>query len=268
MGEVVALRVTDLSFGYDDGASFLGPLDFEIGKGGLTAIVGPNGAGKSTLLRLLVGFLSPRRGAVLLGGKSLSDLDLQTRARRIAFLPQDARLPDDLTVRRIALLGRYPHKRYSLFDSDDDLRVADDALRATDTIQFAERTLSTISTGERQRVLLAGAMAQAPELYVLDEPTSALDPYYQLSIFRILRGLCDKGDAVVLATHDLNLAGRFADRILLLRSGKAVAYGPPASVLTTEQLRTAFDVSFDVLEGGADDCPRVYPAELVEGVRS
>jgi len=182
------------------------------------------------------------------------------RAKTVAFLPQQCEVPADLTARQLVLLGRYPHRGYRFFDSQEDHRIAADAMRTTDALPLADRAVGTLSAGERQRVHLAAAVAQQPKLLMLDEPTSALDPYYQLTVFEMLKGLCRDGvEGVVVVTHDLNLAGRYADTVLLLRDGHAAAAGGPSDVLQPETLRSVYGVAFDTFESTTDGFGRVFP---------
>lgn len=253
MNDNALLTVAGLRFGYPGCPVFLGPVAFELRAGTLLAVVGPNGAGKTTLLRLTAGLLAPTEGAVALGGRTLDRLGAAERARRIAFLPQRTDAPPDLIARDVVLLGRFPHRRFRFFDSPDDSDIATRAMQTTRTLCFAERTLATLSAGERQRVHLAAALAQQPQWLVLDEPTSALDPFHQLSIIGVLRDLCDRSAlTVVVATHDLNLAGQFADTVLLLDHGGIAAMGPAERVLRPDVLEPVYGVRFRALpaDGG------------------
>ncbi len=239
------LRLAGLRFAYAGQGEFLGPLDLAVAAGQLWGVIGPNGSGKSTLLRLCVGLLRPFDGQVLLEEQEVTRIPSLERARRLAFLPQR---PDGLrwaTAREIVLQGRFPYRRYRLFESPEDLRIAEEALRRTQVYELADRPVDTLSGGEAQRVHLAAALAQQPRLLVLDEPTSALDPYHQVHIFSILASLAARGAlAVVVATHDLNLAGRFCDRLVLLAEGKCVRCGHPEEVLDTEVLERVYRVPF------------------------
>jgi len=245
------LQIEDLRFGYPGGGVFLGPLDLAVGRGELWGVLGPNGSGKSTLLRLGVGLLSPTQGRVLLNGQPIGAVSPSARARQVAFLPQRPEAPPAITARQLVLLGRHPYRRYPLFESSEDFHVAEDALRQTRIAALADRTLDTLSGGEAQRVHLAAALAQQPRVLVLDEPTSALDPYHQLQIFSILRTLArEQGLAVLAATHDLNLAGQFCDRLLLLSNGREARRGPPDEVLDPELLASVYGVKFWKVDGG------------------
>lgn len=249
MNDDVYLRMSGVRFGYPRGPVFLGPVDVDLSPGQLLGVIGPNGAGKSTLLRLITGVLRSSDGAVTLGGRRIETFRPRERAKLIAFLPQQPQAPPDLVASEVVLLGRFPHRPYRFFDSADDHAFAERAMQVTDTLALRNRRLATLSVGEQQRVHLAAALTQQPRLLVLDEPTSALDPYYQLGIFATLGRLCrDQGLCVVVVTHDLNLAGRFADRLLLLRAGAVFACGSPGEVLRADILRRVYSVDFRIFE--------------------
>jgi len=246
------LQFEAIRFGYPGRELFLGPLDLSVNGGELWGVIGPNGSGKSTLLRLSVGLLPAAQGRVLLHGRPIGEIPPLARARQVAFLPQRPEAPPAITARQLVLLGRHPYRRYLLFESSEDFRVAEAALRQTQMLEFADRPLNTLSGGEAQRAHLAAALAQQPRVLVLDEPTSALDPYHQLQIFSILRALArEQGLALLAATHDLNLAGQFCDRLLLLSNGREARRGAPADVLDPETLARVYGVRFRKVDGGS-----------------
>ncbi|MCH7813863.1 MAG: ABC transporter ATP-binding protein [Planctomycetes bacterium] len=254
------LSAKELRFGYPGRAQFMGPLSFDVQAGQVWGILGPNGAGKSTLLRLCVGLAKPTGGRALLRGREVWGVRANDRARMIAFLPQRPEESPEATVREIVLLGRYPYRRYRLFESPDDVRIAEAALRQTEMLSFADRPIGTLSGGEAQRVYLAAALAQQPDVLVLDEPTASLDPYHQLQIFSILGSLAaDRNLAIVVATHDLNLAGRFCHRLLLLSEGKQAASGPPEVALDPQLLERVYRVRFQMVAGVDGDPGWVLP---------
>ncbi len=268
MSDQALLSLREVRFGYDREEEFLGPVSVELRAGGLLTVVGPNGAGKSTLLRLMNGLLTPAGGTIEVTGRRLESLGGRRRATLMAFMAQHNSAPPDLVVRDVVLLGRYPHRRWGFFDTPEDHRIAAASMATTDTGRFADRTLATISAGEQQRVHLAAALAQQPRLLLLDEPTSALDPYHQLSIFGVLRELCNRGDAgVVVATHDLNLAGQYADQILLLSEGKVAGAGPAEEVLRAERLERVYGVSFRTFRAEGDSRGWVFAVAAEEGRR-
>ena len=235
-------------FGFPGRPEFFGPVSLRIGRGECWAIVGPNGAGKSTLLRLMAGLLQPRGGEIEFEGKSLGRLAARERARRIAFLPQQMPGDLDFRVEDLVLMGRYPHRSLGMFESAEDRRIVERAMVRTQTLAFADRAVATLSGGEARRVHLAAALAQEPDLLLLDEPTASLDLQHQVAVFDILRGqAAGDGPAVVVVTHDVNLAARFCAQVLLLCDGKAVACGPPAEVLTPAVLDPVYGVMLAAL---------------------
>lgn len=244
---VPILSAKAVTFGFPRRPDFLGPIDVEIRGGECWGIIGPNGAGKSSLLRLLAGLWTPAGGVLEISGRSLRTVAPRDRARRIAFLPQQT--PADLpaTAREIVLMGRFPHRRFGLFDSADDRCIADRALAAMQADEFADRPMATLSGGEAQRVHIAAVIAQQPAVLLLDEPTASLDLYHQLSIFTLLQDLVERDRlAVVVVTHDVNLAARFCSRVLLLHDGRAVAAGPSAEVIQPQVLASVYGVELGV----------------------
>ena len=205
----------------------LNDISLSLSSGHLVALVGPNGAGKTTLLRALAGLL-PSDGAIHVGGEALSSLALRERARRFAYLPQGHIVHWPLPARDIVALGRYPHgatdpARMSPKDAEAVLR----AMRATDVVEFSDRRVTELSGGERSRVALARVLAVEAPVILADEPTASLDPRYQLDVMKTLRAAADQGVLVIVVTHDLGLAARFADTVLVLsrrppgRAGRA-----------------------------------------------
>ncbi len=238
------LRADGLRFGYEQKPDFLGPLSLSVQPGQCWAILGPNGAGKSTLLRLLAGLITPGRGTVSYQSAPLEAMSIRSRAKHIAFMPQDIHIDADMNVRNVVLMGRHPHRSMGMFESAEDFQIADDMMRMTQTVEFADRNLSTLSGGEAQRVHLAAALAQQPEVLLLDEPTASLDVRHQLSIFRILReSAAHNGLAVMVVTHDINLAAHYCSHVLLLDDGQSVASGRPAETLTPELLSKVYGVN-------------------------
>jgi|SRR6185295_11894304 len=224
----------------------LGPLDLEVAAGECLALVGPNGAGKTTLLRCLAGLRTPSRGVVAHRGRNFAELSRRELARRIAYVPQVRPANVPLTVREAVELGRYPHlSPFQLAPSAADHRAVDHALAAAGIEAFAERPLDELSGGERQMAWIAAALAQEAEVLILDEPTTHLDPRHQRDVAGLLHRLHrENGATVLLATHDLDLAGLLGDRVLALRSGRIVSLGPPREVLAADSLAALFDAPF------------------------
>lgn len=233
------LTVSHVSFAYAQRAA-LQDVSFTLQRGECVALVGPNGSGKSTLLRLLLGLVPASQGSILLDGQPLQRLRRQELARRIAFVPQDTVIDFAFTVREIVAMGRMPHLRRFQPVGHTDEAAIDAALTATATMPLAARLVTGISGGERQRVIIARALAQQPQLILLDEPTANLDLVHQLDVLEQVRALVDSGCTVLAALHDLTLAARFCERILLLHSGQLVAQGSPEHVVTEAHLSMYF----------------------------
>jgi iron complex transport system ATP-binding protein len=237
------LELTEVRFGFAARPAFLGPISLSVRGGECWAIVGPNGAGKSTLLKLMVGLYRPVSGEVRIRGAETGRLSKRARARAIAYVPQSPPADLEQSVRDIVLMGRFPHRSMGLFESVEDYRAADRAMAISGTLEFADRPIATLSGGEAQRVHVAAALAQEPELLLLDEPTASLDLRHQLAIFEVLmRRASTEGLGVVIVTHDVNLAAGFCSKVLLLDQGRCVATGSPEEVLTPEVLGPVYGV--------------------------
>lgn len=235
------LEARDVVFAYEQGADVLKGVGATVESGVVSGMVGPNGSGKSTLLRLLCGLLEPQQGAVELDGRPLRSMAARARARVVAFLPQGVDPAFSLTVAEAVSLGRYPRLGPLAGLGAEDIEVVERCLRDTETEDLRSREFLTLSGGERQRVLLATILAQEPDLLLLDEPTSALDIHHQVEVMALLRRLAETGYGVGVVTHDLNLAARFCDAVLLLSQDHAVlAQGAPEEVLTEPLLSEAY----------------------------
>jgi iron complex transport system ATP-binding protein len=215
--------------------------------GAIVGLLGPNGCGKTTLLRLLSGMLTPDEGQVLLAGTSVASLTRREIARRIAVVPQDTHTTFDFTVLDIVMMGRYPHLGPFELEGGKDLTIARAALAATGTADLEERPFGSLSGGEKQRVVIAGALAQAGEVMLLDEPTASLDLSYQLELAVLLKRLNQtQGTTMVVCTHDLNMAAALCDEVVLLRDGQVLAHGPTADTMTADAIRATYHVTADV----------------------
>ncbi len=235
----------------------LGPASFEARQRELVAILGPNASGKSTLLRLLAGLAKPLSGRIEIDGTEIGKLDLRTRAQRIALVQQESELLFPLRVWEYVLQGRYPHGRRLRFESDEDCLLAGNALAQVGADALRDRWMDRLSGGEKQRVILARALAQQPSLLLLDEPTQHLDIGGKVELLRRLRKLADGNRYTVLVvTHELDLAAEFADRVVLLHKGKCLRVGTPAEVYEPALLSEVFDAPIEV-EMRAGGKPRV-----------
>jgi iron complex transport system ATP-binding protein len=222
-------------------------VSLEIPGGGLVGILGPNGSGKTTLLRLLAGMLRPLGGRVTLDGRDMAAMPRSTIARTLAVVPQETHPAFEYSVLEMVLMGRYPHLRALEVEGPDDLRIAREAMAMTGTAALEGRRFDTLSGGEKQRVVIASALAQSARVLLLDEPTSSLDLNYQLEIASVISRLNEQhGATIVLSTHDLNLAASICRSIALLRDGRLVASGPTRDVLTPGNIRAVYGVEADV----------------------
>jgi iron complex transport system ATP-binding protein len=218
-------------------------LDATFLRGEIVAVLGENGSGKSTLLKVIARIVPASGGELLFEGRPLGQLPRRETARRIAYVPQSLDLVFPIRCLDLVLQGRAPRDRAFSADSPEDLARAREAMRSCDVEALAERDASALSGGEQRRVFLARALAQEAEIWLLDEPASSLDPRHRLEFLEILtRTHRERGTTVLLVTHEMDLAGEIADRILLLSGGRTLAQGPPGDVLTRENLRRAFAV--------------------------
>ncbi|HEY5040266.1 MAG TPA: ABC transporter ATP-binding protein [bacterium] len=239
----------NLSFRYPTHSQFeLRHLNLSIDAGTLVGFLGPNGAGKSTLLKLVAGLLSPQEGQVLWNTKPLENSSPRERGKKIAYVSQATHFAFPLTVWEIVEMGRYPYLGRFQPMSREDKAVCERALELCDAMEFRDRPYDELSGGEKQRVLLASALSQTPEVLFLDEPTLSLDLSHQILLFEIIQKLHrEEGLTVVVATHELNLAARFLNRLVLMKEGKVVADGTPRKILTEKNIRAVHGVEVERL---------------------
>lgn len=226
-------------------AILLDAISARFERGRVTAVLGPNGAGKSTLLKCLCGLRAPDRGTIHVEGRSLTVMAAQERARRIGYLPQQAQLHWDVEVRALVALGRHPHRGGFGPSSPADEAAIDAALAETDAAAFVGRRAGTLSGGELARVMLARVLAGQPEWVLADEPFAALDIAHRLDLSDRLRAIAARGQGVVVVLHDLSLAARLADDIILLEGGRVAADGPAGEVLGSPAVERVFGVAMD-----------------------
>ncbi|RMF92172.1 MAG: heme ABC transporter ATP-binding protein [Nitrospinota bacterium] len=234
------LTVSDLYFRYQEDWVLEG-LSFSLSRKGMLGIIGPNGSGKSTLLKLITGVLTPQRGMIRLEGVPLQHYKRQEIARKIAIVPQEHSILFPFTVQEIVLMGRAPHLGGLQIPRRLDRDIVREAMALTDTLHLAEQRFNHLSSGEKQRVIIARALAQQAELLLLDEFTASLDINHQLDLYELISQLnLDLGLTVINVSHDLNLAAQFCQQMLLLHRGRIVARGTPEAVLTQAHIRQVF----------------------------
>jgi iron complex transport system ATP-binding protein len=248
-----------------DGRAIVSAASLDVAAGEIVGLVGPNGAGKSTLLRALVGLTPISGGTVRIDGADRRAMRRSDQARKIAYLPQGQTLHWRLEARQVTALGRLPHTSAARPMTAADEAAIDRALDQADIAALAARKVDTLSGGERARVMLSRALAVEAPLLLADEPVAALDPYHALQIMEMLRGLAKDGRGVLIVLHDLTLALRFCDRLVLMRDGKITASGAPCDVLAADQLAAAYDVSG--IYGEADGQAYVVPWKRLETPR-
>jgi iron complex transport system ATP-binding protein len=253
------LRTRALTVGYGE-EPVVRDLDLTVADGRVTTIVGPNGCGKSTLLRTMARLLKPSSGTVLLDGEPVHDIATREVARRMALLPQSPIAPDGLLVRDLVGRGRHPHQRWFSQWSPEDEAIVESALAMTDTSDLRDRALNQLSGGQRQRAWIAMTLAQDTEIMLLDEPTTYLDLAHQVEVLDLVTRLNrQRGRTVVMVLHDLNLAARYSDVIVVMKDGVVVREGDPTTVFTPEMLAEVFGLDADVLTDPGTGLPIVVP---------
>ncbi|MBO8165386.1 MAG: heme ABC transporter ATP-binding protein [Brevibacillus sp.] len=236
------IRVQEVGVEAAGGKPILKRVSLEVAAGGFVGLIGPNGAGKSTLLKVLAGLITPVTGQVLLDGCHLSAMSVRERAKRLAYMPQQTDLSFSFPCWDVVMMGRNPHVDPLGRETLADVQAAERAMQLTGTLVFKEREINELSGGERQLVVLARALAQEPKLLLLDEPTSHLDIAHQLEILERVKALTEDGMTVIASIHDLTLAARYCDQLVLMNEGRLAASGPPEEVLTEENIRRVFGV--------------------------
>lgn len=250
------LEASDITVSIN-GLSIVVDASLKVCSGELVGLIGPNGAGKSTLLKSMLGIRPREAGSVTLNGSNYDEMPPQDRARQVAFLPQDRRVEWRLRTRDVVMLGRFPHRRGLGGPTPQDRGAVEKALGEVDALDLVDRPVSVLSGGERTRVLLARALAVEAPLLLADEPISALDPYHQLHVMEILRRLANEGCGVLAVIHDLALAARFMDRLILMSEGAVVFDGPPKDALSAERIAEVYHV--EALRGEQAGRPWVLP---------
>jgi len=253
------LEIVDLSFHYGS-STILRGIAARLPKGRILCVAGPNGAGKTTLIRCLTGITRPSGGKILIDGREMLRMTRRELATRVGYVPQHRPAGFPMTVFETVLMGRRPHLTWR--PSERDLKFTADVLRELNLEDLAMRDMDRLSGGEAQKVMLAKALAQEPSFLVLDEPTSSLDLCHQLEVMEMVRGVVGAGGmGALVAMHDLNLAARFADEIMLLKDGRVFARGEPSVLIRPENIREVYGVDADVrMENGL---PWIQPLRCV-----
>jgi iron complex transport system ATP-binding protein len=241
-------------------AAVLRSVDLALSSGEMVGLIGPNGSGKTTLLRVLANLRAPDAGSVTLEGRGLEEVGERELSKRIAYLAQGGGAHWPMRVEALVALGRLPHRRPFRDGTMSDRAAIERAMIATDVVSLRNRTMAHLSGGERMRVLLARALAVEALLLLADEPVAALDPLHQLRVMELLRNAARGGTGVIVVLHDLSLAARFCDRLVLIAHGGIIAEGSPAEVLTPSNLAEAYGV--DVVCGVSEGLPFYLPQTI------
>ncbi|MFE3517797.1 ABC transporter ATP-binding protein [Streptomyces sp. NPDC059166] len=256
--DVPRLAARDVTVGYGE-RTVLDGLDVTIPQGVVTTIIGPNGCGKSTLLRTLSRLLKPTRGSVVLDGDDIARLRTRDVAKKLGLLPQSPVAPEGLTVADLVARGRHPHQSWLRQWSSDDVDVVERSLAMTGIADLADRPVDQLSGGQRQRVWISMTLAQGTDLLLLDEPTTYLDLAHAIDVLDLVDDLHESGRTVVMVLHDLNLATRYSDNLIVMKAGSVLAQGHPRDVVTAELLEEAFGLRAAVIDDPVAERPLVVP---------
>ncbi|MFE9017347.1 ABC transporter ATP-binding protein [Streptomyces sp. NPDC007808] len=258
VGDASRLAARGVTVGYG-ARTVIDELDVAIPPGVITTIIGPNGCGKSTLLRTLSRLLKPTSGTVVLDGDDIAKLRTRDVAKKLGLLPQAPVAPEGLTVADLVARGRHPHQSWLRQWSSDDADVVRRALAMTGVADLADRAVDTLSGGQRQRVWISMTLAQGTDLLLLDEPTTYLDLAHAIDVLDLVNDLHESGCTVVMVLHDLNLATRYSDHLVVMRGGCVLAQGHPRDVITAELLHEAFGLRAKVIDDPVGDRPLIVP---------
>jgi len=247
------IEVEDISFGYHNNSLIIDGISYNFQNGKFYAILGPNGVGKSTFIRCINKILKLKSGTILIDDRNVNDITLKEMAKLIGYVPYSAGDSFPLTVVDTVLMGRHPHSKIGSLV--DDLKKVHEVLEQLEIMDLALREFNSLSAGQHQKVMLARGLVQEPEVLLLDEPTSNLDVRHQMEVTKILKDLCDqKGIMVIMICHDLNIAAKYADELMLMYDKKVYAKGTPSEVLTPENLRTVYGVESTVVDHNGRPC--------------
>ena len=261
----ILLNAQNLQLRYGKQPPAVTDVNLGISSGECMVLIGPNGSGKSTILRALAAAMRPFSGDVYLDGKPIHHYKKSAVARKMAYLPQSPRVPDDFTVRDLVGYGRHPHLKWNGRMTTADWAIVDDAILQTRLRDLQHRPMATLSGGERQRAWLALALAQKPEILLLDEPTTFLDISHQFDLLELVKKLNKAlGLATIMVLHDLNQAARYAHTIAVLNQGRIAAFGPPEKIITERLLAEVFNIRVKVETDCINNCPYIIPLETCQ----
>ncbi|WP_061316812.1 ABC transporter ATP-binding protein [Clostridium botulinum] len=259
-----SITTTNLAIAYEDKLIVDG-LNMNIPKGKITTIIGPNGCGKSTVLKTVGRILKPKEGLVYLNGDDIRNLSTKEVVQKMAILPQSPQAQGGLTVGELVSYGRFPHKKGFGKLSPEDKKVIQWALEITKLTELEVTMVDNLSGGQRQRVWIAMALAQQTDLILLDEPTTYLDMAYQLEVLELLYNLNrEQSCTIVIVLHDLNLAARFADYMIAIRSGSIISHGTPEEIMTKKVLKDTFNIDAEIVWGSKTGRPTCISYELIK----
>lgn len=254
-----AVQIENLSFKYDTD-QVLKDIDVEIPKGSFVGILGPNGSGKTTLLKNICNILKPDNGKILVNNKNVSNIKYRELAKIIAVVHQTSEIQFQFSVFDVVLMGRFPYLSRFQSEGKKDIEIAKEAMLSTGTWELRDKSINEISGGERQRVMIARALTQQPEILILDEPISHLDIKYQIGILDLCKKLNVENQITVIMTlHDINLAGRYSDYLILLDKGRIKVMDIPEKVLTQENISNVYDIEVDIFKRNGDKTPYIIP---------
>ena len=255
----MSMLANQLSFSYGD-KNILNNLDFKFSASEIVGIIGPNGAGKSTIIKLLSKVLKPSYGFVSIDGNNISEMSRMDLAKQVAVVAQSAELPESFRVEEIVLMGRSPHIGFFSSEREKDYRIVEEVMERIDVLKFRTRRIATLSGGERQRVVLARALAQEPKYLLLDEPTNHLDLNYSVDLLRFLKQEAQNGLAVLIILHDLNLASRVCDRILVVEDGQLVGQGKTEEVISELLIKNVFRTDVKIIWDNENKISAIVPS--------
>ncbi len=255
------IQAENIRFRYNrKGPYILDNFNLSVECGEIVGIIGPNGSGKTTALKVLSRIIRPEQGEVKIIGRNISKMRQKEIAKIIGVVPQGTTIAFPFTVREIVLMGRSPHLGFWQMEREHDLKIADNAMALTDSLEIADRRIDELSGGEQQRVIIARALSQEPKVMLLDEPTAYLDINHQVEIFDLIKRLNSERElTVVIVSHDLNMASEYCDRLVLMRNGQVYVEGPPKQVITETNIRDVYEVNTFVTDNIITGAPHIIP---------